>query len=109
MITFGPDTVAVYPPAKTKNSVGGWDYEHPENPVAVKTGCTVQPLATEEGENQNINPFVLRCRGPWPWGSTTRIVWEGRAFDQDGEAKVHAIGRFTSHVEVHLLARSGVV
>ena len=106
MILFGPHTVTAQPALKVRNNVGGWDVTYAETHTV--TGCTVQFANPDETDTTSHLAGVIRCRGPWPWGTKTRITFDGREFDQDGEPKNHGIGVMTRHVEVRIVARSGV-
>ena len=116
MILFGPETVLVEPAVKRRNGVGGYDVTYGGEQHTV-TGLTVQPAEVSETETQNTTRFTLRGRGRctchgllWPWGSKTRVTTsDGREFDQNGEAQRRQVGTFTKHVQVELIARSGVV
>ena len=116
MILFAPETVTVLPATIRRGNVGQSEatYGADEHTVA---GVTVQPAEVSETETQNTTRFTLRGRGvcschglPWSWGSKTRVkTADGREFDQNGEAQRRNIGHFTKHVQVELIARSGVV
>ena len=121
MILFGPHSVTVQPAIKRRNSVGGWEFTY-GGQEHVFVGLTVQQADPVEGETQNSNALTVRGRGatctchglPWSYGSASRVVWHqdpvpGRVFDQDGEVQTRSVGRFTRHIQVQIMARSGVV
>ena len=79
-----------------------------DTPVTV-TGGMMQPVSSTETDVLGTNlRTVYRwiSRGAWPGGAHSTVVWEGRTFDQDGEARVFTSGRYTHHVEVLLVERA---
>ncbi|MEX5308895.1 hypothetical protein [Kocuria sp. CPCC 205297] len=105
-------TVTVTTVQRVPDGMGG--YEDVEQPPVTRH-CNVYPLsATERYElgfqavttyqvfdhEQQINPGA----GPWPGGNHTRITWEGRTFQQEGEPMVHTMSRRTSHQRIVMTA-----
>lgn len=106
----GRHTVTVTPKvAAGKDSVNGTRYVD-GTPVLVK--CNVQPIGTDEANNIDLQVHtVYRVvgRGAWPGGSKATISWNGRPFDQLGEALVYSMSPRTGHYELLMQAQEGPV
>lgn len=80
-------------------------------PVAV-SGCQVQPVTAEEAESLNVSAtttYRVVGRGPWPGGLVSQVSWNGRLWDQVGEARVYTNGRRTAHFDAIIQARTTAV
>lgn len=76
------------------------------DPVEVRG--TVQPLSAEESYQLGLTSEVVYrflTVGPWPGGVHSRIWWDGREWEQLGEALHHTTGRLTRHVVVRFRAK----
>lgn len=114
----GPHTVTVIPKTRVKNRLNTWELI-PGEPVEM-VGVSVQALGaaptkpvseavqTGLGEQVRTNLRVLG-RGPWPGGPYSEVIWEGRVYDQEGEAAVYSMSARTQHFSVVLTARSLVL
>lgn len=111
----GKHVVSVRPAAATVNSRGaivqtwGEPFEYSVN---------VQPLSSSEVEDLGLKvPTAYRVKywpgehGGMPWfgGAYSRITWNGREFDQQGEAMLSSMSPRTGHVKVIMTARSSGV
>lgn len=89
----------------TENPYGG-DQPVYTAPTSVK--CTVVPVsAPQEIANlgvQAITTYKIFAR-TWPGGIHSIITWNGRMFDQVGEAEFWDVSPRTSHYEVLMQAR----
>ncbi|WP_461024676.1 hypothetical protein [Thalassiella azotivora] len=83
----------------------------PGTPVEVRG--VVQPVQADElqalGAAQTETVYRFIGRGPWPGGVHSTVTWDGREWDQLGEAKVYSTGRRTGHIDVLLRARTSEV
>lgn len=78
----------------------------------------VQPLSSTEREAiglavetvYRIKYFPQQHGGkPWPGGAYTRITWNGREYDQLGEATISSMSERTGHTKILMRARSSEV
>lgn len=111
LLESGTDVVTVTLTKKQKNQRNTYDYvpdlsrsyTHMVNVRAVS-----MDVAHDDG-TQAVSVYKFRVRN-WEGGIHSRIYWNGREFDQIGEAKPHLTGSDTmQHVEVRMQARSAEV
>ncbi|WP_165831858.1 hypothetical protein [Brachybacterium endophyticum] len=84
----------------------------PGAPVTVGH-IAIQPVDAAEAEALGVQARTscrVIGRGPWPGGinSTIRIdagPYEGRVFDQDGEARIYGMSPRTGHFDVLITSR----
>lgn len=103
-----PHTLVVTPVVASEDRYGGTVLT-PGVPVTVRG--SVQPVSAEEAESLGVQAatsyrFIGR---EWPGGVHSTAVWEGRTFDQQGEARRYSMSPRTAHVDVILTARSSEV
>lgn len=119
LLDRGPHSVQVEPRVRTSvdrtnNPTYGYG-----PPVEVR-GLSVQPTSStgarggrDGAADPEAAPVTLLMkvigRGPWPGGPYSRVTFEGRRFDQIGEALVRSTGRRTHHFVVTIRARTGEV
>lgn len=111
-LDHGPHSVVVTPKVKVLNRYGDFDLID-SAPVTV-SGVSVQPVARRTlnslGNGMQINStHRIIGRGPWPGGVHSTIVYDGREWDQSGEAEVHNTGFGTHHFTVLIRAQSAEV
>lgn len=110
--------MVVTPKIKQRNAYGEWD-RVPGTPVTV-AGVMVQPFeasgasgAQNErsalGGPQADSQYRVTGRGPWPGGTHSEVAWNGRIWDQVGEAKVYSVSRRTSHFDARIEVRTAEV
>lgn len=84
----------------------------------VEYSVNVQPVSTAEAESLGLTVnTVYRLKYwpnehggvPWVGGAYSRITWDGREFDQQGEAMVSSMSPRTGHVKVLMSARGSEV
>lgn len=105
LLTRRPHTVTVTPRERTRGA-GGDTLWVDLDPVEVRG--TVQPLSAEESYQLGLTSEVVYrflTVGPWPGGVHSRISWDGREWEQLGEALHHTTGRLTRHIVVRLRAK----
>jgi len=113
----GPHTVIVTPMNRTKNAYGTYTLTR-QTPVEVKR-VAVDPFGagtygTLEGSGADDGDFndqlIIRGRSKWPGGIRSIVEYEGREYDQVGEAKIFKRGsRRTHHFVVRIKARGAEV
>lgn len=78
----------------------------------------VQPVSTAEREALGLSvDTVYRVKYwpqlhgniPWVGGAYSRITWNGREFDQHGEALLSSMSPRTGHVKILMTARTSEV
>ena len=119
----GVHTVTVRPMVETVGARGGV-VQSLGDPVEVQVN--VQPVSTSEveslssalgtvkglsvGATYRVKYFPREHGGvPWPGGAYSRITWQGREYDQQGEGLVSSMSSVTGHVKVIMTARSSAV
>lgn len=79
--------------------------------------ANIQPVSSSEREAIGVNVetvyrllYFPQVHGsPWPGGAYSRITWNGREYDQLGEAMLSSMSSRTGHVRILMKARgSGV-
>lgn len=90
-----------------------------QKPGAVVTlSVNVQPLQSAEAESIGVSvstsyrlKYFPNAHGgvPWPGGAYSRITWQGREYDQVGEATLSSMSSTTSHYRVVMKARESQV
>jgi hypothetical protein len=108
LLDRGPHTLTVTPRTRTKDALGAAVWT-PSTPVEARGA--MQPVsATESTELGLTTETVYRFLGrTWPGDVHAEVSWNGRPFEQVGEAKVHGMSPRTAHVEVILKARGAAV
>lgn len=80
---------------------------HVTDPVSVQ--CNVQPVSAEESQALGLSAAtVYRLKyfpgehggAPWPGGPYSRITWQGREYEQRGDALESSMSPRTAHVKV---------
>ena len=109
----GVHTVTVTP---VQPSAGPYGPEEPATHVMVR--CNVQPVSSKEaaGLAEGVQT-VYRVKyfhqehgqAPWPGGPYSRIEWDGRVFEQRGEAILSSMSATTSHYKVLIVDPSAEV
>lgn len=72
-------------------------------PVTVR--CRVQPLTAEEAPGDPLATQYRLVSRDWPRGAASKVRWDGRDWDVDGEPRRHSGSETTRHVTVLLRAR----
>lgn len=108
----GPHTVVVTPKLKVLNRYN--DYDLVDGIPVTVSGVSVQPVARRTlnslGNGTQVNStHRIIGRGPWPGGVHSTIEYDGRVWDQSGEAEVHNTGWRTHHFTVLIRAQSAEV
>lgn len=115
LLENGPHTVTVYPKVKTLSRYNSWDVVDGE-PVVMHR-VAVQPMGasptkpvSEDVETDIADQIRTNLRvigvGTWPGGPNSRVVVDGRDWDQKGEASVFTMSPRTAHWMVILQSRS---
>jgi hypothetical protein len=104
LLDRGPHTLVVTPKVEVTDRYGGTTYVDGD-PVTVRG--SVQPVSTEETEALGVQvDTTYRFIGrDWPGGIHSTVVWDGRNWDQQGEARRYGMSPRTAHVDVILTAR----
>ncbi len=100
-----PHEVVVTPRIRTRDA-GGAPVWADGTPVAVR--AVVQPLTAVERVDLGLATETTRkvlTPEHWPGGLHSRITWDGRDWDQVGEARTYVTGRRSQHDEVVIKAR----
>jgi hypothetical protein len=98
-----PHTVLVQP-HKAIDGRYGQDWVPDGEPVEVE--CAVQPLSADEAERLGVQANTtmrIICRR-WPYGPHTLITYNGREYEQVGEARQYRMSRRTAHDDVIIRA-----
>lgn len=106
----GKHSVTVVPQVTTTDEYGG--IVTTDGPPVTVSGCQVQPTTAEESDSlgmQATTIYRVIGRGPWPGGIVSRVEWDGREWDQIGEARQYTNGRRTGHFDTLIRARSAEV
>lgn len=72
----------------------------------VEQPCAVQPISAEEAERLGVHTETtmrIICRR-WPYGPHTLVVYNGREYEQVGEARQYRMSRRTAHDDVVIRA-----
>lgn len=107
LLDRGPHTVLV----QVRRQEGTDRYNAPnyvDDGTPVPISGSMQPLTADETYSLGIEAntaYKFLCR-TWPGGIHSSATWNGRPFQQVGEARVHSTGRRTGHVTVVLQAES---
>lgn len=114
-LRHGVHTVTVRPTVKTMGPRGELVASLGE---PVEYSVNVQPVSSSEAESLGMQVSTLyrvkyfpQAHGgvPWVGGAYSRITWNGREFDQQGEAMVSSMSPRTGHVKILMAARSSAV
>lgn len=112
LLDNGPHAVTVTVMTGTKNQYNGWDLTPAGDPISV-SGVSVQPVTDEEvassGGTIEITSKRIIGRGPWPGGVHSVVHWNGRDWDQQGEARIYGMSERTGHFDVIVHSRSSEV
>lgn len=103
----GAHEVTVVPRIETTGEYG--EVVLTDGAPVVVPGCQVQPVSAEEADSlgaQATTIYRVLGRGPWPGGIVSRVEWDGRTWDQIGEARKYTNGRRTQHFDAIIRARS---
>lgn len=112
LLDRGPHAVTVTPMVEVKDSMG--TTLEPGDPIHVG-GVALQPVSAEEAEALGVQArtsYTLIGRGDWPGGVNSTVTvtagpYEGRTFDQSGEARIYGMSPRTAHYDVTLTSRYG--
>ncbi len=104
LLDRAPHTLTVTPKILETDRYGGTKTVDGE-PVEVRG--SVQPVSSEESGALGVQVdttyrFIGRT---WPGGPHSTALWDGRTFDQQGEARRYSMSPRTAHVDVLLTAR----
>lgn len=104
----GPHSVVVTPKVKVPNGYG--ENELADGDPVTVSGLSVQPVTAEElnafgGGMQAWTTRRIIGRGPWPGGIHSTIQFDGRTWEQFGEAEFYTTGRRTKHFSCMIRAR----
>lgn len=98
------ETVLVWPEVAGTDVDGNPTRVPASSPVTVR--CRVQPLTSEETPGDPLATVYRAVSRDWPRGAASRVSWDGREWDVDGEPKRHSGSETTRHVTVLLRARA---
>lgn len=102
LIDRGPHVVTVQPMRQADDRYGPGAWEADGDPVQVRGA--LQPAAETETAAPGVQTdtqftFITRR---WPYGPHTRVVYDGREYEQLGEARRYRMSPRTSHDDVRL-------
>lgn len=107
-IRKGRHTVQVHKRKKTRDKYGETVYQLSDTPITYQ--CNVQPLSAEEALALSGSTTVTAYRIkywpsehggiPWEGGPYSRIVIEGKNFEQRGEPLVSRMSGTTGHTKI---------
>lgn len=103
LLSSPPHTVTAQP-HKAVDGRYGQDWIPDGDPVEWQ--CAVQPMTAEEAERlgvQTETTMRIICRS-WPFGPHTLVTYNGREFEQVGEARQYRMSRRTAHDDVVIRA-----
>ena len=63
------------------------------------TGVKIEKYGTQVKVGYNV--YALE----WPGGPSSTVEWQGRKYQQDGEAQVYSMSANTAHVKVGIIAQ----
>lgn len=110
LLNSGPHTVTVTPVIKQKASNGAPRYVR-GTPVTV-SHVMVQPMTASEVDGQVTaitTMYQVIGSGVWPGGPHSIVEWNGREWDQEGEARIYSVSPRTAHFDVMIRARDAQV
>lgn len=103
LLSQPPHTVVVQPFTRVDGRYGD-AWEPAGDPVEVR--CAVQPISAEEIERLGVQADTtmrILCR-EWPFGPHSLVTYNGREFEQVGEARQYRMSRRTAHDDVVIRA-----
>lgn len=107
LLDRGPHTVTVVPQIVVQDRYG----ETTADGTPVPVRCSVQPMSADEtsAAGLQVETAYRVIARDWPGGPYSRVEWDGRVWDQQGEPKRYGMSERTRHVDVVITARGAEV
>lgn len=112
-LRHGVHTVTVTP---VLESDGPYAEETLGEPVTVR--CNVQPVSAAERQDLGLTTTTayrikyfhpVHGGKPWPGGPYSKIDWQGRRFEQRGEALLSSMSPRTAHYKIIMVSQASEV